>query len=360
MIDVRPVLIMAGGTGGHVFPALAVANELRNRGVPVVWLGTRSGLEARVVPEAGFPIQWLNVSGLRRKGRLAYLLAPIKLLRACVQAFLIIRRVQPCAVLGMGGFVSGPGGLMAWLVRKPLLIHEQNAVAGLTNKLLSKIAQHVFVAFPDTFSNNEVQVGNPVRNDILDIETPEDRFDMGAKKLKLLVVGGSLGAVRLNELLPEAISKMAVGDRPEVIHQTGLNNIDQAKTCYRQFEVEADVKAFIDDMAEVYSWADIVVCRSGAMTVFELAAAGVASILIPYPYAVDDHQTANGQYLVDAGAALLAQQKDISSDWLCKTITQLAQQRDRLLEMAKAARLCAKPNAANDVAQMCMVAGGIV
>lgn len=360
MIDMRPVLIMAGGTGGHVFPALAVASELRNRGVPVVWLGTRNGLEAKVVPDAGFPIQWIDIGGLRRKGWLAYLSAPVKLLCACVQAFWIIRRIKPCAVLGMGGFVSGPGGLMAWLVRKPLLIHEQNAVAGLTNKILAKIAKYVFVAFPDTFSKNEIQVGNPVRKEILNLDDPQTRLAKNRGALKLLVIGGSLGAVRLNELLPEAISKIALEGRPEIIHQTGLKNIDQARDYYRRFNVEAKVEAFIEDMAQVYAWADLVICRAGAMTVFELAAVGVASVLVPYPYAADDHQTYNGLYLVDAGAAILIQQKELNSDWLCKTITRLTQQRDRLLQMAKAARLCSKPDAANDVAQMCMVAGGIV
>lgn len=359
MIDMKPVLIMAGGTGGHVFPALAVASELRDRGVPVVWLGTKSGLEAKVVPDAGFPIQWINIGGLRRKGKLAYLLAPIGLMRACIQAFLIIRKIKPCAVLGMGGFVSGPGGLMAWLVRKPLLIHEQNAVAGLTNKILAKIARHVFVAFPETFGKKEIQVGNPVRSDIVDLKAPEDRLTKKTGALKILVIGGSLGAVRLNEIVPEAISKISVDDRPEIIHQTGMKNIDQAVACYEQYQVEANVEAFIDDMAEVYSWADLVICRAGAMTVFELAAVGVASVLVPYPYAVDDHQTANGQYLVDAGAAILVQQKEMDSDWLCNIVTQLMHQRDRLLQMAKAARLCSKPNAANEVAQMCMVAGGI-
>ena len=359
MIDIKPVLIMAGGTGGHVFPALAVATELRDRGVPVVWLGTKNGLEAKVVPDAGFPIQWINIGGLRGKSGMTYLLAPVALVRACVQAFFIIRAIKPCAVLGMGGFVSGPGGLMAWLVRKPLLIHEQNAVAGLTNRMLSKIAKHVFVAFPGTLAKKEIQVGNPVRKEIIDLQAPEIRLANKTGALKLLVIGGSLGAVRLNEVLPEAISKIAPEDRPVIIHQTGIKNIDQARACYDKFNVDAKVEAFIDDMAQAYSWADLVVCRAGAMTIFELAATGVASILVPFPYAVDDHQSANGQYLVDAGAAILIQQKEMNSDWLCKTITQLTNQRDRLLQMAKAARLCSKPDAANEVAQMCMVAGGI-
>lgn len=359
MIDMKPVLIMAGGTGGHVYPALAVANELRLRGIPVVWLGTRAGLEAKVVTEAGFPIQWMNISGLRRKGGLAYLLAPYKLLMACIQAFQIIRQIRPCAVLGMGGFVSGPGGLMAWLMRKPLLIHEQNAVAGLTNKLLSHIADHVLVAFPDTLTKDEHQVGNPVRKDIISMNSPELRLAKHSGALKLLVVGGSLGAVHLNELLPEAISKIERGARPEIIHQTGIKNFKQAKDCYKKFDVDAKVEAYIEDMAKVYSWADLIICRAGAMTVFEIAAVGIASVLVPYPYAVDDHQTANAQYLADTDAAILMQQKELSGDWLCDTIMQLTQHRDRLLKMAKVARSYSKPDAANDVAQMCMVAGGI-
>lgn len=360
MIDVQPVLIMAGGTGGHVYPALAVANVLRNHGIPVVWLGTKSGLEANVVPAAGFPVRWMNVSGLRHKGVLAYLLAPFKLIVACAQAYLIIRQTKPCAVLGMGGFVSGPGGLMAWLSGKPLLIHEQNAVAGLTNKILAKIARHVLVAFPDTLAVDESEVGNPVRKEILEISPPELRVTNSSGALKLLIIGGSLGAVRLNELMPEAISKITQEQRPEIIHQTGIKNFDQAKDSYQKFNVDARVEPFIEDMAQVYSWADLIICRSGAMTVFEIAAVGVASVLIPYPYAVDDHQTSNARYLADAGAALLIQQSEISSDWLCETITQLTQQRDRLLKMAKIARSCAKPNAANDVAQLCMSAGGVV
>ena len=364
MIDIKPVLIMAGGTGGHVYPALAVADVLREQGIPVVWLGTRSGLEARVVVEAGYPIKWLNVTGLRGKGFLTLLLAPMKLIMACIQAYIIIKQTRPCAVLGMGGFVSGPGGLMAWLSGKPLLIHEQNAVAGMTNKILAKIADKVLVAFPDTLPNSlsskATEVGNPIRGGILKVLPPEERLDQSERALRLLVVGGSLGAVRLNELLPESIAKINLQDRPEIIHQTGKNNFQQASACYALHNVEADVQAYIEDMARVYAWADLVICRSGAMTVFELSAVGVASILVPYPSAVDDHQTANAMYLSGAGAAILKQQKDINSQWLCDTIEMLTKQRDRLLEMAKSARRCSKPAAANDVAHMCMLAGGLV
>lgn len=360
MIDIKPVLIMAGGTGGHVYPALAVADVLREQGIPVVWLGTRSGLEASVVAKAGYPIKWLNITGLRGKGLLTLLLAPMKLIMACVQAYLIIKETKPCAVLGMGGFVSGPGGLMAWLSGKPLLIHEQNAVAGLTNKILAKIADKVMVAFPNTLGAEAIEVGNPVRKDILKVLPPKERMDKAESTLKLLVVGGSLGAVRLNELLPESISKIDEKDRPVIIHQTGKNNYQQACECYAQYSVKADVQAYIEDMASVYAWADLVICRSGAMTIFELSVVGVASILVPYPSAVDDHQTANAMFLSNAGAAIVKQQKDIDSQWLCDTIKMLAQQRERLIEMANSARLCARPDAANDVAHLCRLAGGLV
>jgi UDP-N-acetylglucosamine--N-acetylmuramyl-(pentapeptide) pyrophosphoryl-undecaprenol N-acetylglucosamine transferase len=359
MMTIRPILIMAGGTGGHVFPALAVADELRIRGIPVVWLGTRAGIEARVVPQAGFSIEWLSISGLRGKGLLSTLLMPLKLVIACTQAMRVLFRRKPCAVLGMGGFVAGPGGLMAWLLRKPLLIHEQNAIPGLTNKLLSLVATQALEAFPGALGKKAICVGNPVRKNITDISLPEQRFVNHKGALRVLVVGGSLGAARLNELVPEAISMMKQEVRPEVLHQAGANNLETTLSLYKEFDVEARVEAFIDDISDAYSWADIVVCRAGAMTVFELAAAGLGSILIPYPYAVDDHQTANAHYLERVGAAIVCQQKDVTSEWLSNTILQLVQQRDRVLKMAKAAREQAKPDAANRVAAHCMSAGGL-
>jgi UDP-N-acetylglucosamine--N-acetylmuramyl-(pentapeptide) pyrophosphoryl-undecaprenol N-acetylglucosamine transferase len=307
MIDVRPVLIMAGGTGGHVFPALAVADELRSRGIPVVWLGTKAGIESRLVPQAGYPIEWMSITGLRGKNTLTLLLAPLRITMACWQALAVLLRRKPCAVLGMGGFASGPGGLMAWLIDKPLIVHEQNAVAGLTNKILAKFATTVLQAFPAVFKQ-AVTTGNPVRQSICEITKPELRFEQargGARvNLRLLVVGGSLGAAKLNEIIPQALEQIERNNRPEVIHQTGLNNIETAKKHYLNAGVEAKVEAFIDDMPSVYEWADLVICRAGAMTVFELAAAGVASVLVPYPYAVDDHQTANALYLEKAGASI--------------------------------------------------------
>lgn len=359
MMTVRPVLIMAGGTGGHVFPALAVAEVLRARGIPVVWLGTQAGIEARLVPQAGFPIEWLSISGWRGKSLFSLLLAPVKLFIACSQALAVLFRRKPCAVLGMGGFASGPGGLMAWLLRKPLLIHEQNAVPGFTNRMLSMIADQTLEAFPGSLGSKAMHLGNPVRREIVELPSPEQRFSSHTGALRLLVVGGSLGAVRLNELIPEALAKITPQARPEVRHQTGLKNLQTARERYKQFDVEARVEAFIEDMAEVYGWADIIICRAGAMTVFELAAAGVASILVPYPHAVDDHQTSNADYLVKVDAAIVRQQNEITSDWLSEIIIDLTQHRDHLLAMAKAARKQACPESANEIAERCIVAGGL-
>ena len=359
MIDVRPVLIMAGGTGGHVFPALAVADELRSRGVPVVWLGTKAGIESRLVPQAGYPIEWMSITGLRGKNTLTLLLAPVRIAMACWQALAVLLRRKPCAVLGMGGFASGPGGLMAWLIRKPLLVHEQNAVAGMTNSILAKFADVVLQAFPGVFKN-ATTTGNPVRQSICEIDDPESRFTQQQRKLRLLVVGGSLGAVKLNEIIPSALAEIDKDERPEVIHQTGLKNIESAKTSYSDAGVDAKVEAFIDDMPAAYEWADLVICRAGAMTVFELAAAGIASILVPYPHAVDDHQTQNAYYLETAGAAIIKQQSELSTDWLAGVINDFSSDRKKLLDMAVAARKLAIPGSAKTIADACQTAGGIV
>lgn len=361
MLDIRPVMIMAGGTGGHVFPALAVADELRLRGVPVVWLGTRNGIESRLVPQAGYPIEWMSISGLRGKKTITLLLAPFRLVMACWQATQVILRRKPCAVLGMGGFASGPGGLMAWLLRKPLLVHEQNAIPGLTNKILARLARVVLQAFPTVF-RNAVTTGNPVRQSICDIEAPEIRLRdrvteaASAEPLRILVIGGSLGAVKLNEIIPQAVSRIDSARRPQIIHQTGLKNIDSARALYENAGVDAKVEAFIDDMPSVYRWADLVICRSGAMTVFELAAVGVASILIPYPHAVDDHQTHNARYLQDAGAAIIRQQSELDSEWLVGVIDEFSQNREKLLAMAVAARRLSIPGAASTIADACLEA----
>jgi UDP-N-acetylglucosamine--N-acetylmuramyl-(pentapeptide) pyrophosphoryl-undecaprenol N-acetylglucosamine transferase len=358
-------LIMAGGTGGHVFPALAVADELRLRGVPVVWLGTKAGIESRLVPQAGYPIEWMSITGLRGKNILTLLVAPFRLVMACWQASRVLLRRKPCAVLGMGGFASGPGGLMAWLMRKPLLVHEQNAIAGLTNKILSGFAVTVLQAFPDVFEK-AVTTGNPVRQSICDIDDPLTRFENRSsqtQKLRVLVIGGSLGAVKLNQVVPQALAKINIENRPEVIHQTGEKNFTSATTFYNNENVvvsdEIKVEAFIDDMPAVYQWADLVICRSGAMTVFELAAAGVASVLIPYPHAVDDHQTQNALYLENAGAAIIKQQDDLTADWVVEVLEDFSSNRKKLKEMAIAARKLAIPNSAKTIADACLSAGGV-
>ena len=354
------VLIMAGGTGGHVFPALAVARELQRRGVEVVWLGTRRGLEADVVPQAGIEIEWLSIAGLRGNGLIGWVLAPFRLGIALTQALSVILRRRPAAVLGMGGFASGPGGAMTWFLQKPLVIHEQNAVAGMTNKILSRLAGTVMEAFPGTFKKSKkvACVGNPVRDDIASLATPTERFRDRDSSLRLLVLGGSLGAQSLNDILPETLAMLPQAHRPTVWHQAGKRNIDSARKAYELAGVEARVDAFVEDMSEAYAWADVVICRAGALTIAELASAGVGSILVPYPHAVDDHQTANAAYLVDAGAAQVIQQRDLDASELAKQITDwvddAAQGRSQLVSMAESARALAKNKATSDVADACM------
>ncbi len=352
MATQRPIMVMAGGTGGLVFPALAVADCLRQHGEQIVWMGTRSGIESRLVPDAGYPIEWLNVSGVRGKGLGALLLAPFKLLAACWQAAAILRRYRPRAVLGMGGFAAGPGGLMAWLLRIPLVIHEQNAVLGLTNRLLAPLARLAYFAFPQAARGKRAAVvGNPVRKDIVSIEAPQQRLSgRDQQRLRLLVVGGSLGARTLNQTVPAALALIEPAHRPEVRHQCGERNLQQCRQSYTDSGVEATVSAFIDDMREAYSWADLVVCRAGALTVSELAAAGMASILVPFPYAVDDHQAANADFLVAADAAIMLRDQQLSAQLLAEHILALATGRGRLLRMSVQARAVAYTDAAEQVA----------
>lgn len=353
----QPVMIMAGGTGGHVYPGLAVAEELRMRGIPVVWMGTRKGIEGRLVPEAGIDVDWLGVSGLRGKGMLSLILAPINLVTACMQALHILMKRKPCAVLGMGGFVSGPGGFMTWLLRKPLLIHEQNAIPGLTNRILAKLARTVMQAFPGSFKTDAIHVGNPVRRVIASLPSPEQRMKARTGPLRLLVFGGSLGASRLNEVVPQALAKLPEEFRPEVIHQSGPKNLEQARVNYSNLKIQAKVEPYIDDMAASYAWADLVICRAGAMTIAELAAAGVASVLVPYPFAVDDHQTANARYLSDQEAAVLLPQNKLDVDSLVNVLSSIT--RDKALIMANKARQLGMPEATRLVAEQCLLAGGI-
>lgn len=357
----RPIMITAGGTGGHVYPGLAVARALLAQGIPVVWMGTRKGLEARVVPEAGIPMAWLEVNGLRGKGWQTLLMAPVNLIRALVQSVQIMLKHKPAAVLGMGGFVAGPGGLVAALMGKPVIIHEQNAVAGLTNKLLSWVSRKVLEGFPGTFAQNGkvIATGNPVRLDIAALPEPMERLLMRKDEpVHVLVVGGSLGAMALNQMVPQALAKLEAGVRPLVRHQAGVRNIDDARQQYAQAGVEAEVTPFIEDMAEAYAWADLVICRAGALTVAELAAAGVASLLVPYPYAVDDHQTSNGNYLADNGAALLIQQCDLTPEKLAGILQGLFADREKLRQMSVASRRLAKPHATAQVAAICAAYAG--
>jgi len=354
-----PVLIMAGGTGGHVFPALAVANVLRERGVPVVWLGVPASMESRLVPANGFPIEWLRVGGIRGKGFATLALAPLRIARAVWQAMRVLRRVRPRAVLGAGGYVSGPGGIAAWLMRIPLLIHEQNAIPGLTNRWLARVAGSVLQAFPDSFAAGvrARTVGNPVRADIAAIPEPAQRFAARSGPARLLVFGGSLGAQRLNALVPQALARIAPESRPRVRHQAGARGIDAALAAYRTAQVEAEVTAFIDDMAGAYAWADLAVCRAGAMTIAELQAAGLGALLVPFPSATDDHQTKNADALVHVGAGRVLQERDMTVETLRACIVELLGDRARLLAMAQAARGARVIDAAAQVADQCMAAG---
>jgi UDP-N-acetylglucosamine--N-acetylmuramyl-(pentapeptide) pyrophosphoryl-undecaprenol N-acetylglucosamine transferase len=355
-MSARPILIMAGGTGGHVYPALALARLLRRRSQPVVWLGTRKGLEARVIPAEQIPIEWLSVGGLRGKGWLPLLLAPFRLGLALWQALQVMRRHRPLVVVGLGGFVTGPGGVAAWLTRRPLIIHEQNAVAGFTNRCLSHLADEVLEAFPNSFEHavRARTIGNPVREDIASAATPQVRFAGRHGAINVLVFGGSQGAVRLNTVVPLALAQLGGAVSVNVRHQAGARWQEAAAQNYAKSGVRAQVTAFIEDMAEAYNWADLVICRSGALTVCELAAVGVASILVPFPAAVDDHQTANAAFLVDRGAALLIADRDLTPQRLCEKLRKLCADRVPLLEMAMKARELAQPRAAQDLAQACL------
>jgi UDP-N-acetylglucosamine--N-acetylmuramyl-(pentapeptide) pyrophosphoryl-undecaprenol N-acetylglucosamine transferase len=349
----RPVLIMAGGTGGHVFPALAVAEHLQAAGMAVAWLGTRNGLEARVVPPTGIPVYWIKVSGLRGKGLQRLLVAPFMLFWALVQAMWLMIRLRPVAVLGMGGFVTGPGGFMAWLLRRPLLIHEQNSVAGLTNRLLAPLANCVMEAFPGSLKH-AVHMGNPVRTSLLSIA--EEKKFTEQRALRLLVVGGSLGASVFNETVPKVLHNLGA-DCPDVWHQTGLKHLEAAQQAYQDAAIEARIEPFIDDIAVAYQWADLVLCRAGAMTIAELAVMGVASILVPYPYAVDDHQTGNARYLSGADAAVLIPQPEFTEQRLTDVLRTLSDP-EKLTVMGHKARQLALPDAAQRVADRCLQLSG--
>jgi UDP-N-acetylglucosamine--N-acetylmuramyl-(pentapeptide) pyrophosphoryl-undecaprenol N-acetylglucosamine transferase len=357
----RTILIMAGGTGGHIFPALATARVLERRGYRIVWLGTQRGIEARLIPAAGIPVEWLSVSGLRGKGLMTLLVAPVRLLVALFQALRAVRRHNPSVVLGAGGFASGPGGVAAWLLRRPLVVHEQNAVAGLTNRVLARLADRVLEGFPGSFGRGvrAEHVGNPVRPEIAAVPPPERRYPMREGRARLLVFGGSQGAARLNAVVPAALAELPRELRPDVIHQTGRNGFDETVAAYQSRGIEADVRPFIDDMAGAYGWADMAVCRSGALTVAELAAAGVPAVLVPFPAAVDDHQTRNAEYVVRAGAAVLLPERELTPVSMAATLRDLLEAgRPRLARMAAAARGTAITDADERLADACIAAAG--
>lgn len=368
----KKILIMAGGTGGHVFPALSIAEYLQSQGVQVEWLGTRQGLEATVIPKTSIPLHYISVSGLRGSSLGRKLLAPFVLTAAVMQSLFKVMQVKPGCVLGMGGFVSGPGGLAAWLLRKKLLIHEQNAIAGLTNQLLFPLASTVMEAFPGAFARKKalssnsfmkglikadstIVVGNPVRQDIVDL--PED-VNSRNERLRILVIGGSLGAVAINRAVPAMLALMNAEERPEIRHQCGSRNLEETRAVYEENGIALtdaiSVQAFIDDMASAYRWADLIIARSGAMTVSEIAAAGLASILIPYPYAVDDHQTENAGYLLRAGAAEVIQQEDLTPDSLLAAVRKFSLDANYLEQASKQSRQAGSPDATETVANICL------
>ncbi len=355
------VLVMAGGTGGHVFPALAVAEALGEIGARVVWLGTAAGLEAQAVPRAGLELHCVKVAGLRRRGAWRWLLAPLTLALAVGEALVLLARLRPRLVLGFGGYASGPGGLAAWLVRRALVVHEQNAVPGLTNRMLSHLADRVLEAFPGTFPGRVGArcTGNPVREAFAALEDPAVRLAGREGPLRVLVIGGSQGARALNETVPPSLARLPGAARVTVRHQSGSGELEATRAHYRELRIAADVSAFIDDVAQAYAWADVVVCRAGAMTVSELAVAGVPAILVPYPHAVDDHQSRNARRLVELGAAVLVPQSELTPERLAAELGELAGSRPRLVEMALAARRAGVPDATARVVDACLeVAGG--
>jgi UDP-N-acetylglucosamine--N-acetylmuramyl-(pentapeptide) pyrophosphoryl-undecaprenol N-acetylglucosamine transferase len=347
----KTILIMAGGTGGHVFPGLAVADEMRGRGWNVVWMGARSGIEARLVPARGYPVQWIRAAALRGKGLAAKLLLPLNLLIGFWQSAGTIFRVRPDVVLGMGGYVAFPGGMMASLLARPLVVHEQNAIAGLTNRVLAGVADKSLAAFPQALKNAE-WTGNPVRAEIAAMMPPAARFAGRSGPLRLMVVGGSLGAQALNDAVPKALALISEEARPAVLHQAGEKNLAALETSYRSSGVRGELVAFIDDMARSYADADLVICRAGAMTLAELSAGGMASVLVPFPHAVDDHQSANARFLSEQGAAILLPQEKLTPKSLADLIRSL--DRKALLAMAEKAKVLGKPEATRVVADRCV------
>jgi UDP-N-acetylglucosamine--N-acetylmuramyl-(pentapeptide) pyrophosphoryl-undecaprenol N-acetylglucosamine transferase len=352
----KKILIMAGGTGGHVFPGLAVAAELQQSGHQVEWLGTQHGLDTVLVPKANIPLHKVRIKGLRGKGKLGLVTAPFKISKAILESLRILNKVQPDVVLGMGGYVAGPGGIACWLKRIPLIIHEQNAIPGKTNMLLSRFAKRCLQAFPNSFPHkiNALTVGNPIRRDVCAIVSPQERLQVSADKLKVLVFGGSQGAEAINRCLLQLLQTDFAKQHLSVWHQVGKNNYAAVQEQYQQHEITAKVVPFIDDMSNAYAWADLVICRAGALSVSEIAAAGLASILIPFPAAVDDHQTANAQFLQRANAALIIQEKELTTEKLLEILQKFSNNRSQLISMAINARQQAKPDATQRVVEICL------
>jgi len=349
------VLIMAGGTGGHIYPGLAVADVLRKRGIPVRWLGAVAGMESRTVSEAGIDLELVEITGLRGKGVVRWIRMPLMLLRAVLHARRLLKENQPACVISFGGYAAAPGGIAAWTRGIPLLVHEQNRIPGLTNRVLARFSSIVLQGFPDTFPTraSAISSGNPVRREVAALVQPQARLAGRTGPVRILVTGGSQGASILNQVAPAALEMLPVSLDVEVRHQGGAKRVDEAREAYASSGIQADIKPFITDMAEAYEWADLVICRSGALTVAELAAAGVAAILVPFAYAVDDHQTRNAEYLSIAGAAIIMPQASLDAAALASTLEPLLSSRAKLLEMAVSARQLALPDAAEKVVEAC-------
>jgi UDP-N-acetylglucosamine--N-acetylmuramyl-(pentapeptide) pyrophosphoryl-undecaprenol N-acetylglucosamine transferase len=354
------LMVMAGGTGGHVFPGLAVAHWMQARGWRVVWLGNAAGMEATLVPRHGIPMEYVRFGGVRGKGLQTKLMLPVNLLRACSQSLRVLRRVKPDVVLGMGGYITFPAGLMSKLAGCPLVLHEQNSIAGLANKVLARLAKRVLVAFPNALPNAE-WTGNPIRAELARTLAPKERYAARQGRLNVLVVGGSLGAAALNETVPKALALLDPAARPRIVHQAGAKHIEALKANYAaaglQVGDDLQLVPFIEDMASAYANADLVICRSGAMTVSEIAAVGVAALFVPFPFAVDDHQTTNAAFLETQGAAQLIQQRDLSAERLADWLR--SQTRASLADMAERSRALAKPDAAERVARVCADVAGL-
>lgn len=352
----KKILIMAGGTGGHVFPGIAVAHYLQHHQHEVQWLGTLHGLDTKVVPKAGITLHKINIKGLRGKGKLGLLLAPFKIMLAIISTMKVLKQFNPDVVLGMGGYVAGPGGIACWLKRIPLVIHEQNAIPGKTNLILSCFSRTVLQAFANSFQSkvHAITVGNPIRHTICQLPIPELRFAERKGKLRVLIFGGSQGAEALNECVVNLLSTTFAKNHLETLHQVGTLHYESMQQHYREYDFSGKVVAFIDDMAEAYAWADLVICRSGALSVSEIAAAGLFSILVPFPAAVDDHQTANARVLQQANAATVIQQVDLTVSKLLEILQDFSSNRVALLQPALNARKCAQPLATQTVAEKCL------